>query len=120
MLNPFVFLQVFNANTDGGTVKEILFGVTVPARVVRIWLLSKNRGFYYFRFEILGCVYPTTAAANEAITAAPNEATTAAPNDETAATGRALVKCNYSLSRIIRAAYNEDSQNIDYAARIFS
>ena len=108
--------------------KEILFGVTVPARVVRIWLLSRNRGHYSFRFEILGCVYPTTAAANVATTAAPNEATTAArneattaaPNDERAATGRALVKCNYSLSRIIRAAYNEDSQNIDYAARIFS
>ena len=70
MLNQFcvhVFLlQVFNANTDVDTVKNILFGVTtrpvtVSARVVRIWPLSHNKdggqgGLAALRFEILGCV----------------------------------------------------------------
>ena len=49
-------IKVFNANTDGDTVKEILLGVTVTARVVRIWPLSNSDGYYAMRFEILGCV----------------------------------------------------------------
>ena len=40
--------------------KEILFGVTVTARVVRIWPMSKNHDFYALRFEIIGCVLITT------------------------------------------------------------
>ena len=58
MLHPnyveFVFLQEFDANTDVDTVKEILFDITVTARVVRIWPLRCNVGYFAFRFDILG------------------------------------------------------------------
>ena len=57
-----LYLKVFNANYDYCGVEEILFGVTVSARTVRIWPLTKDTidyidsSYYALRFEILGCV----------------------------------------------------------------